>query len=160
MSKPIVLTKEGKEKLEEELSYLKAVKRNEISEKIKVAREFGDLSENSEYDAAREAQNEMEARILYIEEVLKNVKILDKTDFNGDEVTIGTIVTVFDLTDEEEIKYEVVGKTEADPLNNRVSDQSPVGAALLGHKIGETVTAIAPGGQFAMKILSIDVANN
>lgn len=160
MSKPMLITKKEKEKLEKELYFLKSEKRNEIAEKIKVAREFGDLSENAEYDAAREEQNKMEAKILEIEETLKNGIILDAADLNGDEVTIGTIVTVFDLTDEEEIKYEIVGKTEADPLNNKVSDQSPIGTALLGHKTGETVTAVAPGGQFSMKIINIEVANN
>lgn len=155
----ITLTKEGLQKLEEELNYLKSVKRNEISEKIKIAREFGDLSENSEYDAAREAQQEMEARIHYIEEQLKYVKIIDAGDIKGDVATVGTIVTVFDKDMDETVKYELVGKTEADPDLNRVSDQSPIGAALLDHKKGDVVVVDAPGGSYELVIKKIERAN-
>lgn len=155
----ITLTKEGKQKLEEELNYLKSVKRNEISEKIKVAREFGDLSENSEYDAAREAQQEMEARILQIEDQLKHVKIIDEGDVKGDVASVGTIITVVDTELDETIKYELVGKTEADPDLNKISDQSPIGAALIDHKKGETVTVDAPGGSYDLFIKKIEKAN-
>ena len=157
MSSEVILTKEGYAKLEEELNYLKAVKRNEISEKIKVAREFGDLSENSEYEAARNEQSIMESRISYIEEELKNAKIMDKKDIAKDVVSIGTKVTVYDHDLEEEIVYSIVGRTESDPSQNKISDQSPLGKALLGQKKGAVVTVDAPGGSFQCEIKKIQL---
>ena len=112
---PVILTKEGYEKLEEELNFLKSVKRNEISERIKVAREFGDLSENSEYEAAREEQANMESRILYIEEQLKHAHIMDSKTVSTKVVSVGTKVRVYDYDLEEEFEYSIVGKTESDP---------------------------------------------
>ena len=121
----VILTKEGYRKLEEELSYLKAVKRNEISEKIKTAREFGDLSENSEYEAARNEQSIMEARIMYIEEQLKLAIVMDESSISTNVVSVGTKVTVYDHEFDEKAVYTIVGKTEADPAENKISDQSP-----------------------------------
>jgi len=155
-----VLTKEGLQKIEEELLYLKSVKRNEIAEKIKVAREFGDLSENSEYDAAREAQREMEARILYLEEQIKTATVIDISDLKGDKVSVGTKVTVYDSDFDEEIVYELVGRNEAEPENNKVSDQSPIGAALVGKKKGDVVSVESPGGEYKLKIVKIELAQN
>ncbi len=155
-----VLTKEGLQKIEEEILYLKSVKRNEIAEKIKVAREFGDLSENSEYDAAREAQREMEARILYLEEQLKTATVIDIADLKGDKVSVGTKVTVYDPDFDEEIVYEIVGRNEAEPEANKVSDQSPIGMALIGKKKGDVVSVESPGGEYSLKIVKIELAQN
>lgn len=154
----IILTEEGVLKLEEELRYLKFTKRPEIAEKIKVARDFGDLSENSEYDAAQNEHAITEARIKDIEETLKNVKILDQSQLTNDIVSIGSKVTILDLDfpDEEPETYILVGMTESNPSENKISDQSPVGKALLGKKKGETVVVEAPGGEFKYEILNIE----
>ena len=153
----IILTEEGVLKLEEELRYLKFTKRPEIAEKIKVARDFGDLSENSEYDAAQNEHAITEARIKDIEETLKNVKILDQSQLTTDIVSIGSKVTIRDLDfpDEEPETYILVGMTESNPSENKISDQSPVGKALLGKKKGEKVLVEAPGGEFEYEILNI-----
>ncbi|MDR3551587.1 MAG: transcription elongation factor GreA [Clostridia bacterium] len=155
MTKQVVLTDEGLKKLEEELEYLKTEKRKEMAEKIKVALSFGDLSENSEYDEAKNEQAVIEARISHVEAMLKNVKLIDGDDVNTDAVGIGTRVRLLDVEFNEEIEYQIVGSTESDPDINRISDESPVGKALMGHKIGDTVFAEAPGGQIAFKILEI-----
>lgn len=154
----IILTEEGVLKLEEELRYLKFTKRPEIAEKIKVARDFGDLSENSEYDAAQNEHAITEARIKDIEETLKNVKILDQSQLTTDIVSIGSKVTIRDLDfpDEEPETYILVGMTESNPSENKISDQSPVGKALLGKKKGEKVLVEAPGGEFEYEILNIE----
>jgi transcription elongation factor GreA len=154
----IILTEEGVQKLEEELHYLKSTKRPEVAEKIKVARDFGDLSENSEYDAAQNELAIMEARIKDIEETLKNVKILDQSQLSKDVVSIGSKVTIRDLDfpDEEPESYILVGMTESNPSENKISDQSPVGKALLGRKKGEKVLVEAPGGEFEYEILNIE----
>lgn len=155
----IVLTKEGIQKLEEELYNLKAVKRPEIAEKIKEARDFGDLSENSEYEAALNAQAIMEARISQIEENLKNAKVLDESEIKKDVVSIGSEVTVFDSDLDGETVYTIVSSTESDPLNNKVSDSSPIGKALLGKKKGVTANVDAPGGEYTLKILKVKRAD-
>lgn len=155
MSNPVILTKEGLKKLEDELYYLKSVKRNEVSEKIRIAKEFGDLSENSEYNAAREEQSIMEGRITYIEEQLKNAKILDESELSNDIVSVGTLVTVYDNSYDEEEEYLIVGRTESNPAENKISDQSPIGKALIGQKLGSTVTVEAPGGSFTVEIRKI-----
>lgn len=158
----IILTEEGVQKLEEELHYLKTTKRPEIAEKIKVARDFGDLSENSEYDAAQNELAIMEARIKDIEETLKNVVILDQSKISKDIVSIGSKVTIKDLNfpDEEPETYILVGMTESNPSENKISDQSPVGKALLGKKKGEKVLVDAPGGEFEYEILDIEFGDN
>lgn len=155
MSNPVILTKEGLKKLEEELYYLKSVKRNEVSEKIRIAKEFGDLSENSEYNAAREEQSIMEGRITYIEEQLKNAKILDESELSSDTVSVGTIVTIYDNSYDEEEEYTIVGRTESNPADNKISDQSPIGKALIGQKLGSVVTVEAPGGNYTVEIRKI-----
>ena len=154
----IILTEEGVLKLEEELHYLKTTKRPEIAEKIKVARDFGDLSENSEYDAAQNELAIMEARIKDIEETLKNVVVLDHSQLSKDVVSIGSRVTIRDLDfpDEEPETFLMVGMTESNPSENKISDQSPVGKALLGKRKGERVLVEAPGGEFEYEILEIE----
>ena len=158
----IILTEEGVQKLEEELHYLKTTKRPEVAEKIKVARDFGDLSENSEYDAAQNELAIMEARIKDIEETLKNVVILDQSKISKDIVSIGSKVTIRDLDfpDEDPETYILVGMTESNPSENKISDQSPVGKALLGKKKGEKVLVEAPGGEFEYEILDIEFGDN
>lgn len=155
MAKQIVLTDEGLKKLEEELEQLKTEKRKEIAEKIKVALSFGDLSENSEYDEAKNEQAMVEARIAQIEAMLKNVKLIDDDEITTEAVTLGAKVLVLDVEFNENLEYQIVGSTEADPDHNRISDESPVGRALIGHKVGETVSVEAPGGMIDFRILEI-----
>lgn len=155
-NKQIMLTDEGLLKLEQELEMLKTQKRQEVAEKIKVARGFGDLSENSEYDAAKEEQAQVEARIVQLENMLKNAKIIDQDDIDINKVGIGTRVKVYDEEFDEELEYSIVGSTEADPDMFKISDESPVGKALIGRNIGDTVDVETPGGIFKLKILSIN----
>ncbi|MBQ9756971.1 MAG: transcription elongation factor GreA [Clostridia bacterium] len=155
-NKQIMLTDEGLLKLEQELETLKTQKRQEVAEKIKVARGFGDLSENSEYDAAKEEQAQVEARIVQLENMLKNAKVIDNDEIDLTTVSIGTRVTVFDEEFEEEIEYSIVGSTEADPDAFKISDESPVGRALIGKKIDDIVDVETPGGVIKFKILSIN----
>lgn len=155
-NKQILLTDEGLLKLEQELEQLKTKKRKEVAEKIKVARGFGDLSENSEYDAAKEEQAQVEARIVQLENMLKNAKVIDEDDIDLNIVSVGTRVKVYDEEFDEEIEYTIVGSTEADPDMFKISDESPVGKALIGKKIGEIVDVDTPGGVIKFKILSID----
>lgn len=155
MSKQIILTAEGLKNLEEELENLKAVKRREIADKIKVALSFGDLSENSEYDEAKNEQAIMESRILEIEAMLQNAKIIDERELSTDKIHVGSKVKVEDMEYKEVIDYRIVGSSEADPREGRISDESPVGAALLGHREGETVDVHTPGGICKYKIIEI-----
>lgn len=155
MAKPIILTPEGLAKLEQELETLKVTGRKDIAEKIKIARGFGDLSENAEYDAAKDAQAAMEKRIGEIEEMLKNVQVVDVSEVGTDVVSILSKVKVYDEDMEEEETYTIVGTTEADPDKNRISDESPIGTALLGKKVGDVVEVETPGGSFELKILEI-----
>lgn len=155
MAKPIILTPEGHQKLKQELEYLKVTGRQEIAEKIKIARGFGDLSENAEYDAAKDAQAAMEKRIGELEEMLKNAQVVDVSDVGTDVVSILSKVKVFDLDMEEEEVYTIVGTTEADPDKNKISDESPIGTALLGKKVGDVVEVQTPGGAFELKIMEI-----
>ena len=156
MAKPIILTPEGLQKLEQELETLKVTGRKDIAEKIKIARGFGDLSENAEYDAAKDAQAAMEKRISEIEEMLKNVQVVDVNEVGTDVVSILSKVKVFDVDMEEEDEYYIVGSEEANPMENKISDESPVGRAIIGAKVGDTVTVEAPNGSFEMKILEIN----
>jgi transcription elongation factor GreA len=155
MAKQIILTDEGLKKLEDELEQLKTEKRKEIAEKIKVALSFGDLSENSEYDEAKNEQAMIESRIATIEAMLKNVKLIDDDEISTETVNLGSKVTVLDIEFNEQTVYSIVGSTEADPDINRISDESPFGKALLGHASGETVTVDAPGGLIELKIIEI-----
>lgn len=154
-TKQVVLTYEGLKKLEDELEDLKTVKRKEIAEKIKQALSFGDLSENSEYDEAKNEQAMVEARIVQLESMLKNAKILDEDEIQTDTIGIGTKVKVYDMEFEEEVDYSIVGSTEADPSQYKISDESPLGQALIGKKAGETIEVAAPAGTLTFKILEI-----
>ena len=154
MAKSIQLTKEGLEKLQGELEYLRTTGRTEIAEKIRIARGYGDLSENSEYDEAKNEQAKIEARIVELEKMLDDVVIIEE-DVNTDTVTIGVTVTVYDEEFEEELTYKVVGSAEADPMNGLISDDSPVGKALVGTKVGDVVVAETPMGEIKFKILNI-----
>lgn len=149
----ITVTKEGKQKLLDELSYLKNVRRKEITEAIRIALGFGDLSENSEYDEAKTEQAKVESRIAELEEMLKNV--VEVSEVSTDSVSVGSKVKVFNEKWNEELTYSIVGSTEAAPLQNKISDMSPIGKALLGHKVGETVTVETPAGHTSIKILEI-----
>ena len=153
--KKVVLTPAGLKKLEDELEYLKVEKRKEIAEKIKIARGFGDLSENAEYVAAKEEQGNMEIRIAEIKKILENAEIIDDSEISTDTVSIGAKVKVLDVEFEEEEEYYIVGSTEADPSQNKISDESPVGKALIGRKIDETVDVEIPSGTISIKILEI-----
>ena len=155
MAKQTTVSTEGLKKLKEELEYLKTIKRKEVAEAIKVARAFGDLSENSEYDEAKNEQGLVEKRIADIEAMLKNVKVIDESNIKTDVVDVGNIVKVMDLTFNEEIEYTLVGSSESNPLENKISDESPIGKALIGASIGETVKAETPGGDIMMKVLEI-----
>lgn len=146
MAKPVILTSDGLANLEKELEELKTVKRKDIADKIKVAISFGDLSENSEYDEAKNEQAMIEARILQIEAMLKNVKILDTDELNTENVSVGSKVKVKDLEFGDEETFHIVGSTEADPTIGKISDESPVGKALLNHKIGDVVEIPVPSG--------------
>ena len=155
MAKVTTVSSEGLKKLQEELEYLKTTKRKEVAEAIKVARGFGDLSENSEYDEAKNEQGLVEARIAEIEAMLKNVKVIDESAIATDNVNVGNRVKVYDETFEEEIEYTIVGSSEANPMEFKISDESPIGKALIGATIGEVVKAETPGGETVMKVLEI-----
>ena len=154
-TKQTLVTSDGLKKLKEELEYLKTTRRKEIADTIKVALSFGDLSENSEYDEAKNEQGALEKRIAEIEAMLVNVKVIEEHDIKTDAVGIGSKVKVYDESFGEEAVYSIVGSTEADPMQNRISDESPVGRALLGAEEGDTVKAETPGGEIVLKILSI-----
>ena len=151
----IVLTTEGYNKLEEELKYLKGPKKMQVAERIKIAREFGDLSENSEYDEAKNEQALLEAKIQDIENMLRVAKVVDDDEVSTRKVGIGTQVTVHDFEFDEDITYGIVGATEVDMKNNKISNESPVGKALIGAKKGDEVDVETPGGVIKYKILSI-----
>ena len=148
-----LMTKEGLQALEEELKELKEHKRYEIAQKIKEAREQGDLSENAEYDAAKDEQRDIEARIDELEGILKNAEVIE--EYVGDAVNIGTSVLVLDIELDEEHELKLVGSTEADSLNGKISNESPLGSALIGKKIGDTVKVETEFGAFDYKILNI-----
>ena len=150
------LTAEGYKKLSDELDYLRTAGREQIANKIKEARSFGDLSENAEYDEAMNEQAIMEAKIARLEEELKNARILHTEDLSTDVVSIGAQVLVRDLTYDEEMEFQIIGKAQANPDENRISDESPVGRALLGHKEGDVVDVEVPSGvaRFEIKRIS------
>lgn len=154
-AKKVVMTYDGLKKMEQELENLKTVRRKEVAEKIKEARGQGDLSENAEYDAAKEEQGEIESRIVQLENLLRNAEVIDEDVLKMDVVNLGSKVTVLDVEFEEEMEYTIVGSTEADPMNGRISNESPLGMALLGQKAGATVMADTPDGEVAFKILNI-----
>ena len=159
MDKKNILTYEGLKKLEDELENVKVVRRKEVSQKIKEAREQGDLSENAEYDAAKDEQRDIEARIEELEKILKNAEVVVEEEADLDKVSIGCSVKILDCEFDEELEYKIVGSTEANSLKGKISNESPVGKALLGKQVGDTVTVETPAGEFSYKVLSIHRAN-
>ncbi len=155
MSEKVILTEEGYQELEKRLEYLKFTKRPEITERIKIARDFGDLSENAEYDAAKNEQARIEGEIIEIEAQLKSAEIIKSSDIKKGVVSVGTKVKVYDEDEKEETVYEIVGTTEADISVNRISNVSPMGKALVGRKVGETVVVKAPTCEYKVRILEI-----
>ena len=153
--KKVVLTYEGLKNMEAELENLKTVRRKDVAEKIKEARGQGDLSENAEYDAAKEEQAEIEARIVQLEKMLRNAEVIDEEGAAKDTISLGATVTVLDVEFEEEMEYTIVGSAEADPMNGRISNESPVGMALIGHKEGDSVSIDTPDGEAIFKVLKI-----
>ena len=154
-TKPVILTTEGHQKLEQELEQLKTVRRKEVSEKIKVALSFGDLSENSEYDEAKNEQAMVEARIAEVEQMLKNASVLDEAGITTDTIGVGSVIRIRHMKLGREDTYKIVGSTEASPLQKKISDESPVGKALLGHHVGDVVEVETPSGIIEYEVLEI-----
>ena len=155
MIKKNILTSEGLKKLEDELDELIVVKRKEVAQKIKEAREQGDLSENAEYDAAKDEQRDIEARIEEIEKILKNAEIVDEDEVSLDTINIGCQIKILDLEFDEELTYKIVGSTEANSLKGKISNESPVGKALIGKKVGDLVSVETQVGVIQYKVLDI-----
>ncbi|MBM0045910.1 transcription elongation factor GreA [Anaerococcus sp. mt242] len=153
-NKEVILSKEYLEKLEDELEYLKTKRRPEIAEKIKIARSFGDLSENADYDEAKNEQGEIESRIAKVEDMIRNAKTIE-VDLNSDEVGVGNTVTVYDEEFDETLDYKIVGTAESDPIKGFISNESPVGAALLGKKVEDRVEVATPNGKMYFTIKDI-----
>lgn len=159
MEKRNILTYEGLQKLETELQDLKVVRRREVAQKIKEAREQGDLSENAEYDAAKDEQRDIEARIEEIEKILKNAEVVVEDEVDLDKISIGCKVRIYDCEFEEELEYKIVGSTEANSLQGKISNESPVGKALIGAKVGDTVSVETTSGTLDYKVLEIQRSN-
>ncbi|RKD20947.1 transcription elongation factor GreA [Caminicella sporogenes DSM 14501] len=157
IDKEIVLTKKGLEKVEQELEELKTVRRKEVAERIKQALAFGDISENSEYDEAKNEQAQLEERIAKLEATLRKARVVDESEITNEVVSIGSTVKVKDLEFDEEIEYTIVGSAEADPYELKISNESPVGKALLGKKVGEIVEVQVPDGITKYEILDIRI---
>ena len=156
MNKPItVLTRKGEEQLKAELNELKSVRRREVAEKIKVAQSFGDLTENSEYDEAKNEQGMIESRIAEIEQTLAHAQVIDDDDISTEKVGIGTTVKILDVEMDEEMEFKMVGTKEADIDSGKMSDESPIGRAIMNREVGEEVTVETPSGEVKMKILEI-----
>ena len=155
MAKEFKLSAERLEELKQELNYLKTVREKEVADQIKEARSFGDLSENSEYDEAKNEQGKLYSRIAEVENILSNYVIIEEHESDPNSVRLGSSVKVLDLEFEEEESYQVVGSQEADPMNGRISEESPFGKALLGKRIGDTVIVDAPAGNIEYKVVSI-----
>lgn len=156
IEKSYYMTEDGKKKLEEELEYLKTDRRQEVVERIKVARDFGDLSENSEYDAAKDEQAFVETRIVQVEQMIRNAVIIENDDQNPNVVGLGKSVTFKELPDEEEETYLIVGSAEADPFEGKISNDSPMARAMIGKEVGDIVNVPTPGGEFEVEILKVD----
>jgi len=152
--RPIV-SAEGLKKLTEELEYYRNVRMVEIAEQIKTAKDFGDLSENAEYDEAKNEQSRVAHHILELEDTIRNAQVIDESEITTDRVSVGSVVKVLDLAENEEAEYAIVGGPEADPMKNRISNESPVGAALLGRTVGETVEIPVPNGTWSVRVLDI-----
>ena len=158
-AKKNILTYEGLKKYEEELQELKVVKRREVAQKIKEAREQGDLSENAEYDAAKDEQRDIEARIEELEKILKNAEFVDEDEVDLERINIGCKVKILDVEYNEELEYKIVGSTEANSLKGKISNESPVGKALIGAKVGDVLNVETPAGIFQYKVLEIQRSN-
>ena len=156
MAKQIVVTESSFKKLQEELDYLKNVKRKEAAENVGIARSFGDLSENSEYDEAKNEQAKIEAQIADLEETIATARVIGDHEIQTDVVSVGVSVLIYDFEFEEEVEYTLVSSREVDPLNNKISDQSPIGKALIGAKVGDTITVEVPDGTAIFEIRSIE----
>ena len=156
--KEVILTPEGYKKLKEEISYLSTEKRREVAERIKTAREFGDIAENAEYDDAKNEQALLEHRIAQLEERILNARVITKKEISKDSVSIGSRVKLRDVDAKETIEYRIVGSAEANPSENKLSNESPVGKAIIGRKKGETVEVTAPRGTLKFKIMDIQAA--
>jgi transcription elongation factor GreA len=153
--KEVFLTRDGLKKLEEELDYLKSTKRKEVAERIKIAVSYGDLSENSEYDAAKDEQAFVESRIVQLEKMMRNVRIIEPGSDDKSVVTIGSTVKLKELPDGDFETYTIVGTTEADPFEGKISNESPIGAAVIGRSVGEKIMVNTPGGQVEFEIIEI-----
>ena len=158
MEKDVPLTRDGYEKLKQTLEELETVKRREVADRIREAREFGDISENSEYDDAKNEQALLESRILRLKEQLRSARVVDTSDVSTDVVAVGTKVKVEYVDDGDKVEYVIVGSAEADPAQNKLANESPVGRAVIGHKKGEVVEVAAPAGSIKLKIVSIKAA--
>ncbi|MBR6559449.1 MAG: transcription elongation factor GreA [Clostridia bacterium] len=158
MAKEMLYTEEGYKSLVDELDYLKTTRRPEVKEQLAIARSYGDLSENSEYDEAKNEQAKVEARIAELEELIIHAKVIKDTDVASDTVNLGSVVKVKNLKLGVEKQYHIVGSNQTDALNGKISDQSPIGAALIGAKKGDTVTVHSPAGEMALEILSVERA--
>ena len=156
MEKKNLMTYAGLKKLEDELHELKVVRRKEVAEKIKEAREQGDLSENAEYDAAKDEQRDIEARIEEIEKILKNAEVVVEDEADTEKINVGCKVLVYDEEFEEEVEFKIVGSTEANSLQGKISNESPLGKALIGAKVGDEISVEAPAGMMNYKILKIE----
>jgi transcription elongation factor GreA len=156
--KEVILTPEGHKKLQAEIEYLSNEKRREVAERIRVAREFGDIAENAEYDDAKNEQALLEHRIAMLEERLRAARVISKKDVAKDVVSVGSKVKLRDVNAKQTVEYHIVGSTEANPAENKLSNESPVGKAIIGHKKGETVEVAAPRGSMKYKILEIKAA--
>ncbi len=155
MEKEILLSTEGLKKIEQELEHLKSVRRREVAERIKQAREFGDISENSEYEDAKNEQAFIEGRILTLDKMLRNAKLIEEASGDPETVTIGSQVKVRDLDDNEVYDYTIVGSTEADPMQDRISNESPVGKGLLGAHVGQKLSIGIPAGTLRVEVLEV-----
>ncbi len=156
--KEVILTPEGYKKLQQEIEYLSNDKRREVAERIRIAREFGDIAENAEYDDAKNEQALLEHRIATLEERLRDAKVISKKDVAKDVVSVGSKVKLRDVSAKQTVEYHIVGSAEANPAENKLSNESPVGKAIIGHKKGETVEVVAPRGSMKYKILEIKAA--
>lgn len=159
MAEKMIITYAGLKEMEEELHHLKVVTRKEIAQKIKEAREQGDLSENAEYDAAMDEQRDIEARIKELEKMLKNVEVVDEDEIDLQTVNVGCTVRVLDMEFNEEVEYKLVGSKESDILKNKISNEAPIGKALIGAKVGDVVDVEAPDGIYQYKVLDIQRLN-
>ena len=154
--KTFPMTLEGKKKLEDELEEYRLKRRPEVIKRIKIARSYGDLSENSEYESAKDEQAMVESRIAQIQNMLQYAEIIDNEDVDKDEVSMGRTITIQELPDEEPEEYQIVGESESDPFNGKISNESPMAKGLLGHKVGEVVEVEVPNGTIKLKIVKVD----